>query len=207
MSAEGKRQVGHAGGVHLQVLAERVGRGEELTYAMRRTGFAPRHERGRVLTDLACAIVLGAVAIADIAVLEHQRPVLTDTASASTVLRTLEETGAVVGWGVQVQSPVRPSAVVVLGVLSEDSPRVLLVVDQQPVGALGSDGAHEPLCVGVHLGPGLGRAGRPTPHRTAIDTDSWTAVRQATASPMIPPPITNTSARVRGTSATLPSPV
>jgi hypothetical protein len=93
MSAEGKGQVGHAGGVHLQVLAERVGRGEELTYAMRRTGFAPRHERGRVLTDLACAIVLGAVAIADIAVLEHQRPVLTDTASASTVWRTLEETG------------------------------------------------------------------------------------------------------------------
>jgi hypothetical protein len=28
----------------------------------------------------------------------------------------------------------------VLGVLSEDSPRVLLVVDQQPVGAPGSDG-------------------------------------------------------------------
>jgi hypothetical protein len=93
MSAEGKGQVGHAGGVHLQVLAERVGLGEELTYAMRRTGFTPRHERVRVLTDLACAIVLGAVAIADIAVLEHQRPVLGDTASASTVWRTLEEAG------------------------------------------------------------------------------------------------------------------
>jgi hypothetical protein len=56
----------------------------------------------------------------------------------------------VVGGGAQVQSPVEPSGVVVLGVLSEDSPCVLLVVDQQPVGALGSDGAYEPLCVGIH---------------------------------------------------------
>jgi hypothetical protein len=38
----------------------------------------------------------------------------------------------------------------VLGVLGEDVPQVLLVVDQQPVGALGSDRAYEPLGVGVH---------------------------------------------------------
>lgn len=93
MSAEGKRQVGHAGGVHLQVLAERAGLPEELTHAMRRPGFAPGHERGRVLTDLACAIVLGAVAISDVAVLEHQREVLGPVASPATVWRVLEETG------------------------------------------------------------------------------------------------------------------
>ncbi|MFJ2582738.1 transposase [Kitasatospora aureofaciens] len=91
MSADGKGQVGHAGGVHLQVLAERVGLAEELTHAMRRPGFHPRHERGRVLTDLAYAVVLGAVAISDIAVLEHQREVLGPTASAPTVWRVLDE--------------------------------------------------------------------------------------------------------------------
>lgn len=93
MSAEGKGQVGHAGGVHLQVLAERAGLAEALTHAMRRPGFVPVHERGRVLTDLACALVLGAVAIGDIAVLEHQRGVLGATASPATVWRTLDEVG------------------------------------------------------------------------------------------------------------------
>lgn len=53
MSGDGKRQVGHAGGVHLQVLAERVGLPDALTHAMRRPGFHPVHERGQVLTDLA----------------------------------------------------------------------------------------------------------------------------------------------------------
>ena len=95
MAADGKGQVGHAGGVHLQLLAERVGLPDELDRAMRRPGFRPRHPRGRVLTDLACAIVLGAVAVSDIAVLEHQREVLGPVASAPTVWRTLEEAGEV----------------------------------------------------------------------------------------------------------------
>ncbi|MEV8546422.1 hypothetical protein [Streptomyces sp. NPDC051572] len=62
MSADGQRQVGHAGGIHLQLLAERVGLVDQLTHAMRLPGFRPLHARRRVLTDLACAIVLGAVA-------------------------------------------------------------------------------------------------------------------------------------------------
>jgi hypothetical protein len=95
MSADGKRQVGHAGGVHLQVLAERAGLPVELTHAMRRPGFHPRHERGQVLTDLACAMVLGAVAIGDIAVLEHQREILGEVASPPTVWRVLGEAGEV----------------------------------------------------------------------------------------------------------------
>ncbi|MFE0458748.1 transposase [Kitasatospora sp. NPDC058965] len=93
MSADGKNQVGHPGGVHLQLLADRVGLGAELDHAMRQPGFHPRHPRGRVLTDLACAIVLGAVAISDIAVLEHQREVLGPTASVPTVWRTLDAVG------------------------------------------------------------------------------------------------------------------
>ncbi|MHA6757180.1 IS1380 family transposase [Streptacidiphilus sp. PAMC 29251] len=96
MSADRRRQVGHAGGVHLQVLAERAGLAGALTQAMRRPGFRPGHERGRVLVDLACAIVLGAVAIGDIAVLEHQREVMAGgpaVASPPTVWRVLDEVG------------------------------------------------------------------------------------------------------------------
>jgi hypothetical protein len=93
MSADGKRQVGHAGGVHLQLLAERVGLPDALEHATRREGFSPRHPRGRVLADLACAIVLGAVAISDFAVLEHQREVVGPVASTPTVWRALHEVG------------------------------------------------------------------------------------------------------------------
>jgi hypothetical protein len=66
---------------------------DQLTHAMRLPGFLPLHARGRVLTDLACAIVLGAVAIGDIAVLEHQRTVLGGVASPATVWRVLDEMG------------------------------------------------------------------------------------------------------------------
>jgi len=95
MSADAKALVGHAGGVHLQVLADRVGLAGELSHAMRRKGFVPLHPRGQVLTDLACAIVLGAVAISDVRLLEHQREVLGTTASPSTVWRVLDEAGEV----------------------------------------------------------------------------------------------------------------
>lgn len=50
----------------------------------------------------------------------------------------------------KLQGPVGPGGVVVLGVLVEDVPQVLLVVDEQAVGALGSCDAYEPLRVGVH---------------------------------------------------------
>lgn len=92
MSADGRDNVvGHAGGVHLQMLAEKAGLPGELDHAMRRKGFRPLHPRGQVLTDLACAIVLGAVAVSDIALLEHQRTVLGPVASMATVWRALDE--------------------------------------------------------------------------------------------------------------------
>jgi hypothetical protein len=91
VSADGERQLGHVGGVHLQLLAEKAGLAGALSHAMHRPGFRPVHARGRVLVDLACAIVLGAVAIGDIAVLEHQREVLGPVASAPTVWRVLDE--------------------------------------------------------------------------------------------------------------------
>lgn len=93
MSADGKGQVGHMGGVHLQVLAERFGLAEELSHAMRRKGFVPLHPRGQVLMDRPAAIVLGAVAISDVRLLEHQRGVLGSTASVAEVRRVLDEAG------------------------------------------------------------------------------------------------------------------
>lgn len=93
MSADGKGQLGHAGGVVLQLLAEKAGLAEALTGAMRLPGFHPVHPRGRVLVDLTCAIVLGAEAIGDIALLEHQRAVLGQVASPATVWRVLDEMG------------------------------------------------------------------------------------------------------------------
>jgi hypothetical protein len=64
--------------VHLQLLAEKTGLADELARAGRSWWIWP---------------VLGAVAIGDIAVLEHERTVLGPVASAATVRRTLDEVG------------------------------------------------------------------------------------------------------------------
>lgn len=66
MSADGTGQIGHVGGVHLRLLAERTGLTSALSGALVRKGFRPLHDRGQVLTDLAVAITLGAVCIRDI---------------------------------------------------------------------------------------------------------------------------------------------
>ncbi|MFI1506777.1 hypothetical protein [Streptomyces sp. NPDC020597] len=47
MSGAGKGQVGHVGGVHLRLLAERTGLRGELPAALARPGFVPLHDRGR----------------------------------------------------------------------------------------------------------------------------------------------------------------
>ncbi|AUY53684.1 hypothetical protein C2142_38125 [Streptomyces sp. CB01881] len=92
MSADGRGQVGHVGGVHLRLLAERTGLTAALSGALARRGFHPLHDRGQVLVDLAVAITLGAVCIRDVRLLEHQRPVFGPTASFPTVWRALRET-------------------------------------------------------------------------------------------------------------------
>ena len=48
-----------------------------------------------------------------------------------------------------VESLMRPVRVVVPGVLGQDSGGVVFVVDQDTVGALAAEGAHEPLGVTV----------------------------------------------------------
>jgi len=88
---DGKGQVGHVGGVHLRLLAERTGLTGALSAALARPGFVPLHDRGQVMVDLAVAITLGATCIRDIRLLEHQRPVSGAVASHPTVWRALEE--------------------------------------------------------------------------------------------------------------------
>ncbi|MEV6212017.1 hypothetical protein [Kitasatospora sp. NPDC051914] len=93
MSADGTGQVGHVGGVHLRLLAERTGLTGALSAALARRGFHPVHDRGQVMVDLAVAITLGATCIRDVRLLEHQRPVFGPVASFPTVWRALKETG------------------------------------------------------------------------------------------------------------------
>ncbi|MFD5065846.1 IS1380 family transposase [Streptomyces sp. NPDC058394] len=94
MSGDGKGQVGHVGGVHLRLLAERTGLTGALSVALERPGFVPVHDRGQVMVDLAVAITLGATCIRDIRLLEHQRPVFGPVASFPTVWRALKEVDA-----------------------------------------------------------------------------------------------------------------
>ena len=91
MSGDGKGQIGHVGGVHLRLLAERTGLTGALSAALARRGSVPLHDRGQVLVDLAVAITLGAMCIRDIRLLEHQRPVFGPVASYPTVWRALKE--------------------------------------------------------------------------------------------------------------------
>lgn len=64
--------VSHVGSGLLRMVADRVGLTGELSKALARRDFAPRHDRGRVLTDLAVAIADGATTISEIDTLRHQ---------------------------------------------------------------------------------------------------------------------------------------
>ena len=83
--------VAHAGSAGLRLLADRVGLTGAVSTALARRSFAPVHDRGRVLTDVAVMLADGGEAIADIDVLRHQAPLLGEAASAPKVWRTLAE--------------------------------------------------------------------------------------------------------------------
>jgi hypothetical protein len=91
VSADGVGVVAHAGSVATRLLADRSGLTGELSKAMVRYNFAPGHDRGRVLADVAVMLADGGEAIADIDVLRHQVGVLGPVASPPTVWRTLDE--------------------------------------------------------------------------------------------------------------------
>ncbi len=84
--------VSHAGLVLVRQLADRTG----LTAGLSRVLGAPRggHDRGRVVTDLACAIADGGRVISDIRVMRDQPGLFGPVASVPTVWRVLREIAA-----------------------------------------------------------------------------------------------------------------
>ena len=72
VSGDGQGVVSHAGLVLLRHLADKTGLAGGLSRALA----SPRmlvHDRGRVLADLACAVVAGARVISDFRVMSDQR--------------------------------------------------------------------------------------------------------------------------------------
>lgn len=85
----------HAGSAATRLLADRTGLTGGLSGALTRRGFVPRHDRGRVVTDLAVAIADGATTISEIDTLRHQEELFGPVASDSTAWRALAGCGPV----------------------------------------------------------------------------------------------------------------
>ena len=81
--------VSHAGSAATRMLADRTGLTGALSAALTRRGFAPVHDRGRVLTDLAVAIADGGTTIGEIDILRHQGELFGPVASDTTAWRML----------------------------------------------------------------------------------------------------------------------
>lgn len=81
--------VSHAGSAATRMLADRTGLTGALSGVLARRGFAPVHDRGRVLTDLAVAIADGGTTIGEIDTLRHQGELFGSVASDTTAWRTL----------------------------------------------------------------------------------------------------------------------
>jgi hypothetical protein len=90
VSADGRGLVGHAGAVHLRVVADRTGLTGALSKALAKP-FDQRIDRGVVLIETAMAIALGATAISDMSMFEHTRAVFGPPVSDSTAWRALKE--------------------------------------------------------------------------------------------------------------------
>jgi hypothetical protein len=85
--------VAMVGTMGLRMLADRTGLTHGLSRVLAKPGFAPLHDRGRVLTDIACSIAAGGADIADIEALRAQEQVFGPVASDTTALRALGEIG------------------------------------------------------------------------------------------------------------------
>ncbi|MGH3282275.1 MAG: IS1380 family transposase [Trebonia sp.] len=90
VTADGNGLVGHAGGILLRQLADRIGLTAALEKALTAKGTFPQLSRGMVLVSTAIAIAMGATAMAGIEVLGQLAPVLGDAPSDSTVRRVLD---------------------------------------------------------------------------------------------------------------------
>ena len=85
--------VSHAGSAVLRLLADRTGLTGALSRALRRRGFPPVHDRGRVLVDAAVCIADGGRVLSDLAALRDQAELFGPVASDATLWRALEEIG------------------------------------------------------------------------------------------------------------------
>lgn len=86
--------VSHAGSAVLRLLADNTGLTGALSKALRRRGFNPVHDRGRVLADTAVMIADGGRVLSDLATLRDQSELFGSVASDPTLWRALEEIGA-----------------------------------------------------------------------------------------------------------------
>jgi hypothetical protein len=85
--------VSHTGSAALRLLADRTGLTGALSKALRRRGFTPVHDRGRVLADTAVLIADGGRVLSDLAVLRDQAELFGSVASDPTLWRALDEIG------------------------------------------------------------------------------------------------------------------
>ena len=84
----------HAGSAARRLLADNTGLTGALSKALRRRGFTPVHDRGRVLVDTAVCIADGGRVLSDLAALRDQGELYGPVASDPTLWRALEEIGA-----------------------------------------------------------------------------------------------------------------
>ena len=90
VSGGGQGVVSHAGLALLRHLADKTGLTGGLSDALATARFLV-HDRGRVVSDLACAIADGARVISDFRVMSDQRELFGRVASVPTAWRTLAE--------------------------------------------------------------------------------------------------------------------
>ncbi len=86
--------VSHAGSAVLRLLADNTGLTGAISKVLRRRGFDPVHDRGRVLTDIAVCIADGGRVLADLAAIRDQGELYGSVASDPTLWRALDEIGA-----------------------------------------------------------------------------------------------------------------
>src|SRR6266702_612949 len=91
VTADGDAVISHAGAAALRLTADRTGLTTALSRALRRDGFTPGHDRGRVLADTAVMMADGGNTVRGIDVLRHQRDLLGEVASPATLSRALGE--------------------------------------------------------------------------------------------------------------------
>jgi hypothetical protein len=93
VTADAVDVVAMVGVVGLRMLADRTGLTGVLSAVLAKPGFVPVHDRGRVLTDVACSIAAGGTDLYDIEALRANSEVFGPVASDTTALRGLSEIG------------------------------------------------------------------------------------------------------------------